>query len=708
MGKQRMQWGMILMRYKKIIFCVCMLLLPFFASSISIKAYEGITQTAIIYEESEDDTSNDFIADALRSLDEKTAQQEAGENYLKNFYNSSQTASSESFSFLKPETWIMTVINLFTLISEMIGILVTFFVMVLLNFVSSSFLISIMNDVISGIEKIMFDWSNLNSWIIKVLVLSTMIGIIYKLIKNFTHIRGYKQVMMIALSGIVSMTFVIFIGRNGRNIIGGIEDTLQSTIVETFVFDGQSKNMEIANKENIFDTMQLQPFMLRHFGTTSYEKIAGKGGHSIDEAKARVQNLLEDPSMENAEKEYEDYHNNAISHDVLSSGMVFFLSLITLAHKILIGIIVAVLCIAVGAVKLLKEILLWLSVYQLIWWLIKRNNKAQQWFADRIMWSFLAIGADMLFSALMYFVMQLCNKVSAIHPLFLIAFDVLLLIIVIYAAKHIGNITAWFKDNGGDTLKAMLVGSTTPLQVFNNARYKNKDNGGGSSDDGSGTGTMSDDDEITTDEDLSDSTGVSDNDSAVEDLSDKPEAAPDEIGDAKNKPEAGESDGSENETSDQENDEIEQGQTSKPEEDDLEKAVSDETDEDAEVAEASGEDRDEENLSDSTEDEEDDISDHEDITIQEEDLSEHEDPLQSNLDESDIEGSEKSSEDDQSDDHVNDSDDTVTNEQESEESTSDERVTDETPADESILNEDKEESNEKEPDETVLEMSDGE
>ena len=35
-------------------------------------------------------------------------------------------------------------------------------------------------------------------------------------------------------------------------------------------------------------------------------------------------------------------------------------------------------------------------------------------------------------------------------------------------------------------------------------------------------------------------------------------------------------------------------------------------------------------------------------------------------------------------------------------------ITDETPADESILNEDKEESNEKEPDETVLEMSDGE
>ncbi len=701
MEKQRMRWGMILMRYKKIIFCVCMLLLPFFASSISIKAYEGITQTAIIYEEGEDDTGNDFIADALRSLDEKTAQQEAGENYLKNFYNSSQTASSESFNIFKPETIVMTLINFLTMVLEMIGILVTFFVMVLFNFVSSSFLVSIVNNVITGIEKTMFDWSNLNSWIIKVIVIATMIGIIYKLVKEFTHIRGYKQVMMIALSGIVSMTFVIFIGRNGRNIIGGIEETLQSTIVETFVFDGQSKNMEIANKENIFDTMQLQPFMLRHFGTTSYEKIASKGGHSIDEAKARVQRLLEDPSTDNAEKEHEDYNNNAISHDIPSTSMILFLSLITLIHKILIGMIIAAICIVVGVIKLLKELLLWLSVYQLILWLIKRNHKAQQWFVDRLMWSFFAIGADILFSMLLYFIMQVCTNVSAIHPLFLIGFDVLLLFIVLYAGKHLGNIAAWLKDNGGDTLKTMLVGSSTPLQVFNDTRNKGKKTNGNNDSD---TGTSSDD-EITTDEDLSDSTGVSDNDSAGEDLSDKPEADSDETGDAENMSEAEDSDGSEN-------NETEQDQNGNSEEDDFEKEASDET-------EVDGEDRVKENLSDTTEDEEDDVSGHEDFTDYEEDLSEHE---QSDLNESDIEDSERFSEDDQetdgetieqsemndtdlhdegdqSDALVNDYDDTVTDEQESEESASDEIVTDEVTTDESI-------SDEKELNETVLEMSD--
>ncbi len=463
-------------KYKKLL-CICfMILIPIF-TLFPKASYGGDTILPVLYEEeSEDTTGNDFITEALRSLDENTAQEELTQNYLYNFYHSSQTAMTKSFNIFQGETIVMVVINFFTMLIEMIGIAVTFFVMVLYNFVSASFLGEMVNDIISGIEKIMFDWSDMNSWIIKVLVISTLVGIAYRLIKDFTRIRGYKQVLQIALSAVVSMTFVIFIGRNGRNIIKGIEDSLQNMIVETFVFDGQSGNMEIANKENIFDTMQLQPFMLRHFGTTSYEKIASSADQSVDEAKARVQKLLDDPSKDNAVKEYEDYGNNAISHDISSTGTVFFLSIITLIHKVLIGAIIGVICILVGAVKLLKELLLWLSVYQLILWMIKRTNKAQQWFTDRLMWSLLAIGADILFSTALYFIMQICTKVSAIHPLFLIGFDVLLLILTIYAFKHLYKVSAWLKEDGSDMLKTMLVGSSTPLQVYNNERSKHKRN----------------------------------------------------------------------------------------------------------------------------------------------------------------------------------------------------------------------------------------
>lgn len=507
------------MKYKKILCCICMLFL-FPLSTVSIRAYGTGEVPVLLEEEAEEDDGNDFIADALRSLDEKTAEEEAGENYITNFFNSAQTASSESFNIFKPETWIMTVINLFTMLLEMVGAVGTFFTMVLYNFVSSSFLAGIVNSVITGIEHVVFNWQDMNSWVIKVLVISTLIGIIYRFIKEFTHIRGYKQMLMIALSAVMSMTFVIFIGRNGRNIISGFENAVQSTIVETFVFDGEANNMEIANKESIFNTMQLQPFMLRHFGTTSYEQIASNAGQSVDDAKERVQELLDDPSTDNAEKEYDDFDNRAISHDIISSGVVFFLSLITLVHKVLIGIIIAVICIAVGAVKLMKELLLWLSIYQLIWWMIKRDHKAQQWFADRIMWSILAIGADLLFSTSLYFIMQMCTKVSAIHPLFLIGFDVLLLVIVLFAKRHISEIAAWLKDTGGDAIKTMLVGSTTPLQFYNNNRSRNSrftadeafDQGASDSDDG----------KTITDEDLSDMDRESD-DPSGEDLSDKSE-----------------------------------------------------------------------------------------------------------------------------------------------------------------------------------------
>lgn len=429
---------------------------------IDVNAYTPIEIFQM--EDEEENSGSDFISEAIKSFDEQTASQETSKDYVKNFYNSAITATTESLNLFKPSTIITMVLNVLTFLLEIIGLCLTLLVMVLYNVTSSTFMTNTIGNVIASIEKIVFDWSNPNSWIIKIMIISCLVGILYQLIKNFTKLRGYKQIMQIVLAGILSTSFVVFIGQNGRKIVGALETTTQEMVVQTFVFDGQSDNMEIATKENIFNILQKQPFILRHFGVASANQLAEKSNQTITEANERIQKLLDDPTEDSADTEYDDYDNTSISHDPGSAMFILFISLLELVHRVLMSIVIVIFCVAVGAVKLMKELLLWLSIYQLLWWLIKRTRATQQWFNDRIMWSILSIAADILFSSALYFLMQTSSVLSEMHPLLMIGFDIILLVILRLVIKNMGTIIAKIKDNGEEVIKTMLVGS--PSDVF--------------------------------------------------------------------------------------------------------------------------------------------------------------------------------------------------------------------------------------------------
>ena len=119
--------------------------------------------------------------------------------------------------------------------------------------------------------------------------------------------------------------------------------------------------------------------MVRHFGTTDLAKIAGSDDKdAIEKVEKRVQRLLNDPSQDNAEDEYDKFGNHAITHDGGSAMRVLGLSFVLLVHRGAISIVIAAICIGLGAVKASKYIVLGLSVYQLIWWLLKHGRKARQ------------------------------------------------------------------------------------------------------------------------------------------------------------------------------------------------------------------------------------------------------------------------------------------------------------------------------------------
>lgn len=499
-------------KYRRLLvtFLLVFILLP--VNTVQAKEHTAIynnvpvTGTILYDEEDDGNKGNTFITEAIQSIDSDVAKKEKNKDYIKNFYNSSQTVMTEGLNLLKPHTIVMVMVNFITMILELIGIAVTFVVMILYNFVSTSFMSTTVQGVFSIIERVMFDWSNPNSWIIKVLVIMTVVSIGYQLVKNFTKMTNWRKIMQVVLSAFISMSFIIFIGQSGRKIVGAIEQTMQEMITQTFVFDGQDQNMEIANKENIFEILQMQPFMIRHYGTASYNKIANDSDQSVGDAKNRVKTLLSDPSEDNADTEYDDYHNTVISHDVPSTTLVLFLSAICLIHRVLIAIILAILCVVVGAIKLMKEIMLALSVYQLIWWLFRHDHKAREWFTTRVMWSIATIAVDILFSAAMYFLFQVCKIILEQSSLIMIAFDIILLAIIRLLIKNASLLYSKIKDAGGAVVEAMITGSMTPMEFVQSMSGGNgsgiyPSNSGNGSGSGGGSSDDSDDSDSTTNDD---------------------------------------------------------------------------------------------------------------------------------------------------------------------------------------------------------------
>ncbi|MCR0487709.1 hypothetical protein MKA35_23245, partial [[Clostridium] innocuum] len=261
-------------------------------------------------------------------------------------------------------------------------------------------------------------------------------------------------------------------------------------LTETFVFGDSQDDPEIMNKQNIFDILQRQPFMVRHFGTTDLSKIGGSDDKdAIKKVEKRVQRLLNEPSQDNAEDEYDKFGNRVITHDGGSALQVMFLSFVLLIHRGAISIVIAAICIGLGAVKAAKYIVLGLSVYQLIWWLLKHGRKARQWFLDRLMWCMVTIVADIIFSTALFFLVELCTKVSSYSVLLMLAVDAILILLLRFVIKNLPTIMSKLMEDGKIVAEGMLLGTSlmsTYRQLKGSASQSDAFDGGG---EGNGIGT---------------------------------------------------------------------------------------------------------------------------------------------------------------------------------------------------------------------------
>lgn len=430
----------------------------------------------------------DFYTQAIMSLDPTIAEKEVSEDYIKNFSNSSVTALAYDISLFDPETIVMAIINLVISLIEMIGLFISLLVLIIYNVASSTFWMVIINTIFNQVDKVLFNWSDPNSYFMKLVFLFGILALARKLAQSKTKIFTMKTLINSIVEVVVSCMMVVFIAQYGRPIILHVENLLTTSVVQTFSFSSSDEKIdpEIENKRIIFDTLQKQGFILRHFGVVDESRISnintgdyqGKGeGEKIEYSNAdRVANLLNDPSTANAKMERQAFGSTNIAYNTGQTLQILGLSIVFGVHRLLLGILFGSGGLILIGLGLVKEVLLAISVYALVIMLWRQNKAiAGNWFASRMQWSILFMLASIIFSIMNFFINQLVIEVTKYGLLLIIVLDIILVILMKYLWDNKEEI--WKKItadiSGGEAgalevARMVITGDVTPSNVLEN------------------------------------------------------------------------------------------------------------------------------------------------------------------------------------------------------------------------------------------------
>ncbi|WP_279006706.1 hypothetical protein [Thomasclavelia cocleata] len=434
-------------------------------------------------------TSN-FYTSAIMSIDDNIKSKESNQDYIKNFSNSTVTALSYDLSLVDPDTILMHAIGLVINIFESIGSLVSLVVLIAYNLASSSFWKTAIETIFNTFDTAIFNWSDSNSWFYKIVLLFGLIAVIKKLLSSMKRIVTYKTVVTTIFQVVLSCILIVFIAQQGRSVVSYIDGLVNESISTSFNFiDDQYAEsdlpLEINVKNQIFDIMQKQGFTLRHFGVTSasqipseyYKTYKGKDYKTSDTGETRLNQLLNDPSTENARIERQTYGSDQIGYSGAQCVVILGESLVFLVHKAFMAFIIGSACIMLFGFCFMKEVSLSLSIYGLVFMLFKNELRvASSWFMSRMKWTIMFIFINLGFNMFLSFIIRIINYISSEALLFLLIFDILIALLIAYVISHWQEIWEKITHDLGissdstviDAGKAILNGNIDPKDVYNN------------------------------------------------------------------------------------------------------------------------------------------------------------------------------------------------------------------------------------------------
>lgn len=434
-------------------------------------------------------TSN-FYTSAIASIDPEIRKQEDGQDYIDNFSNSTVTALSYDLSLVDPDTITMQIIGIVINIFEAIGSLFSLVVLISYNLASSSFWKTAIESIFNAFDTAIFNWSDPNSWFYKIVLLFGLIAVIKKLLSSMKRLVTYKTVVITIFQVVISCILIVFIAQQGRSVVSYVDGLVNESISTSFNFiDDQYAEselpLEINVKNQIFDIMQKQGFTLRHFGVTSASQIPseyygtykGKDYKTSDSGETRLNQLLKDPSTENARIERQKYGSNQIGYSGAQCIVILGQSLVFLVHKAFMGFIIGSACIMLFGFCFMKEVSLSLSIYGLVFMLFKNELRvASSWFMSRMKWTIMFIFINLGFNMFLSFMIRIINYISSQALLFLLIFDILIAWLIAYVIGHWQEIWEKITHDLGinsdstviDAGKAILNGDIDPRDVYNN------------------------------------------------------------------------------------------------------------------------------------------------------------------------------------------------------------------------------------------------
>lgn len=375
-------------------------------------------------------SNNNQLFDIVLDYNEDVRAGERTKRFYTTLWNSTQTANYIGWDLFDWGSSIVTVVSGMILnLIETIGGIITVVVLFIVNISTTGVVAEILRDLFNQLYTFLFGGYE-NALILIALIY--LIGLARIFIERPENLRNMQVILGVLKQSTLAFLFLLAIAIPGKEVFYTIDQWVDKGVVEisnryfseSDEFKGDTSGTILKTK--IFYTMAEQPFMIRHYGVLSEDAIASKFGVDSNQATARYEKLLYDPSRANAKNEMKNLGNKVIPHDMLTMAIAMLSSLFMLLHKILIGIVFTGFSLLLLFSSTFKEVLLGLSFVALFSFALSRDTSAGRIIGNRLTWIF-ALGMLPFFVNLaLELVIKMITTFGNINFMFIFVADLIL------------------------------------------------------------------------------------------------------------------------------------------------------------------------------------------------------------------------------------------------------------------------------------------
>ncbi len=371
----------------------------------------------------------------LLSPNEETAKIEREKNYYKYFFDAHlvPNAASVNDEFFKVDSFDNIGVLFFWILSIMLGMLnatATSLVSALIFFETNNIISNVIRIIIEIFNDTALGWENPEGF---GYFLAMAIGLLYMIVNTIKGFRNRVEFVEIIKNIIVTMFLIALVPFSYTTIRPEIENLSSTLNNEVANRIDHSDNYEIMLKEKSFNALAYNGFLLKNYGTSSIEEIAGENG-DLKKAEERVEKLLNPETTEEAlEEEYNEYNNYFIGFTTGESVSQFFITIIFTIQAVLLGGIIAVPLILLEFVDILEVIIygfIWVNVLILI--KNSETSKISDFLIGRLQYLLYFTIINIIAIIFLMLTFQLTDIITAfskISILYVLVFDVFLIII---------------------------------------------------------------------------------------------------------------------------------------------------------------------------------------------------------------------------------------------------------------------------------------